>query len=220
MDRHEQAARNQALFARRRPQDFAPWEAEYPEGCKLREAIRALVAPPWRKSVSDWLADMDVGLLPEQWPVMEDHFWRHILYRLQAGELTMRARSNDDHQMEDIPADMLDDAVPDFGNNRITCCGTTFFTVRIFEVGQVASKNDLSDAGVASGFPGRPTSQALIRAEMLERAKQGQLAPTLAGEAQYLSDWLRTAHPDQPQATPKTIRNSLSKEYRRLSVRP
>ncbi len=133
MDRDEEAARNKALYALRRPQDFAPWEVEHPDGCKLFEAIYALTLPEWRKSVANFLADVEVGLLPESRPLMQDHFWRHILYRLQVGELVMRARPVGGDQVQDVPPEMLDDAKPDFVANKITCNGVTFGAVRVFD---------------------------------------------------------------------------------------
>lgn len=137
MDRDEQAARNMALFEMRRPQDFKLWEVEHPNGCKLIEAIYALTLPNWRKSVADFLANVAVGLSSDrERAMMQDHFWRHILYRLQAGELVMRGR-RDGGDQENVPPDMLDDAEPDFATNRVTCGSVVFRAIRIFEAANV-----------------------------------------------------------------------------------
>ena len=97
---------------------------------------------------------------------MEDHFWRHILYRLQAGELIMRARPYDGHQTEDIPADMLDDAEPDFANNRVKCGGVMFRTVRISLAAEVADvrKQDVKPEAISEPSAAAPGSSAEVRA--------------------------------------------------------
>lgn len=145
MDRDEEAARNKALYALRRPEDFAPWETKYPDGCKLAEAIYALTLPGWRKSVADFLADMAVGLFSERRPAMQDHFWRHIVYRLQAGELVMRGHRGGD-PLEDVAPNMLDETEPDFAANCVTCCGVLFRGVRILPADAAEAPQEERDA--------------------------------------------------------------------------
>jgi hypothetical protein len=73
-------------------------------------------------------------------------------------------------------------------------------------------------AGIAypqrSGAPGRPTSMHLVEAEFDARCPRGEVAASLAEEAQYLADWLKSAHPSAPSLTAKTIKNNLRAAYR------
>ena len=66
-----------------------------------------------------------------------------------------------------------------------------------------------------SGTPGRPTSMHLVEAEFEARCARSDVASSLGEEARYLVDWLRSAHPNAPQLTDKTIKNNLRAAYRR-----
>jgi hypothetical protein len=65
-----------------------------------------------------------------------------------------------------------------------------------------------------TGAPGRPSSMHYIRDEFERRAKAGILGQSLVAEADFLVAWLKTAHPDTPGPTSKTICNNLRKAYR------
>jgi hypothetical protein len=69
-----------------------------------------------------------------------------------------------------------------------------------------------------SGAPGRPTSMHLVKAEFDARCARSELAASLAQEARYLADWLRSAHPSAPPLTDKTIKNKLRVAYRQHKV--
>lgn len=70
-----------------------------------------------------------------------------------------------------------------------------------------------------TGAPGRPTSMQLIRAEFKSRHLSGLTAPSITKEAEVLSKWLSKAHPGAPQVKPKTIKNGLAEDYRKLRAR-
>ena len=65
-----------------------------------------------------------------------------------------------------------------------------------------------------SGAPGRPTSMHLVEAKFDARCARSEVASSLAEEARYLADWLRSAHPNAPPLTDKTIKNNLRAAYR------
>jgi hypothetical protein len=72
-----------------------------------------------------------------------------------------------------------------------------------------------------SGFVGRPTSQQLIEVEHTRRLASGEAKEKITHEAEYLSAWLATTHPDWPKATAKTIANNIGTAHRRgLQSRP
>jgi hypothetical protein len=72
-----------------------------------------------------------------------------------------------------------------------------------------------------SGFAGRPTSQQLIDVEHARRLATGEAKEKITHEAEYLSAWLATTHPDWPKATAKTIANNIGAAHRRgLQSRP
>ena len=74
------------------------------------------------------------------------------------------------------------------------------------------------DEGIyRSGAPGRPTSAHLVKAELKRRATAGELCASLASEAEHLSQWLTSQHPNAPGMTKKTISNSCRDAY--LSAR-
>ena len=193
MDRDEQAARNQALAALRRPEKHTPWEVNRPAGWKLIEAIYGLTLPDWRKSVSDFLADVDVGLFPEQWPLMQDHFWRHILFRLQAGELVAQARRHGGDTSQIIPLDMLDDAEPDFANNRLTCGGVVFGSIRVFPTDQVM-------ASISPVPPPVPGSTVSVPPKRTGNSLEKDDAPLLDKMAQLIAAGHATGAQDAARA--------------------
>ncbi len=65
-----------------------------------------------------------------------------------------------------------------------------------------------------SGAPGRPTSMHLVEAEFDARCARSEVAASLAKEAEYLTDWLKRAHPSAPTLTAKTIKNNLRAAFR------
>jgi len=67
-----------------------------------------------------------------------------------------------------------------------------------------------------SGFPGRPTSQQLIEAELEDRFKRGEMSESQMAEATALSAWLKAKHPTMPQAKPNTIRTNIAPRHRQL----
>lgn len=67
-----------------------------------------------------------------------------------------------------------------------------------------------------TGAPGRPTSMQLVRLEFEARNRRGHTAQSITLEAAALSEWLLKAHPRAPPLTPKTIKNNLAEDYRRL----
>ncbi|WP_198374977.1 hypothetical protein [Neoroseomonas rubea] len=67
-----------------------------------------------------------------------------------------------------------------------------------------------------TGAPGRPTSGALVLAELRRRGEQGQVEPTLAAEARALSAWLQSTHSEAAQLRPRAMENTIRNEYRRV----
>lgn len=117
------------------PEDFKPWTTVRPGGCTLLQAITELVRPEWRNSVSNFLARVHAGIEPASGLNAEiDKYWFHVLWRLQRGELTMKAKRLGETVVQDIGPDLLDDPKWKFPANEITCGGVTFWGVRIFLV--------------------------------------------------------------------------------------
>ncbi len=69
-----------------------------------------------------------------------------------------------------------------------------------------------------SGAPGRPSVMHFIEEEFDRRVDEGQMEDTLSEQARVLSKWLRSAHPDFPRVTPKTIENRLRASFRRARL--
>lgn len=67
-----------------------------------------------------------------------------------------------------------------------------------------------------SGSPGRPTSMHLVEIEFRKRIEQGIAEATNSAEADFLAGWLRATHSNEPNLTPKTIRNRLGDLRRKL----
>jgi hypothetical protein len=66
-----------------------------------------------------------------------------------------------------------------------------------------------------SGAPGRPSSMHLIEQEFQRRVAEGKIEGRLSQQARVLADWQKATHPDQPNATPKTIENRIRSAFRR-----
>jgi hypothetical protein len=64
-----------------------------------------------------------------------------------------------------------------------------------------------------TGAQGRPTSRHLVEGEFQRRRETGAVLETLRGEAQALSNWLKTAYPDLAQMTCKTVENCIRPLY-------
>lgn len=60
-----------------------------------------------------------------------------------------------------------------------------------------------------TGAPGRPTSTHIIKQEAERRIAQGEVLPTLKGEADYLSEWLSSSHKEAAPMTGKVIRDKI-----------
>jgi hypothetical protein len=67
-----------------------------------------------------------------------------------------------------------------------------------------------------TGAAGAPSSMQLVENEMRRRALAGELAPTLAQEADALRGWLTREHPGLRRATAKTIKNCLGVTFGHL----
>ncbi|UUX50890.1 hypothetical protein NUH88_04130 [Nisaea acidiphila] len=61
---------------------------------------------------------------------------------------------------------------------------------------------------------GRPSSKTLIMKQFERRKSEGKVLPTLSEEAEELESWLANHHPDEPQATAKTIAAHIRAAYR------
>jgi hypothetical protein len=64
--------------------------------------------------------------------------------------------------------------------------------------------------------PGKASPVALVAAKMKDRARQGDLLPTLANEADWLSAWAAQVAPAYQTPKPKTITNKLWSLYQEL----
>ncbi len=73
-----------------------------------------------------------------------------------------------------------------------------------------------SDQPRRTGMAGRPSSKDLISGELANRARRGELAPTLKAQAKALLEWLAKEHPDDPQPKQASTENAVRREYRDL----
>ena len=139
MDDDERHAAHIAMMQRRRPQHFNPWENVRPNGHRLADAILELTLPSFRSTVSELLADEEVGFLGRS-SGFRDHLWRHVWWRLQQGQLFMRGLEIATGAEWQSEPRMFDDAEPDFARNRITCFGQTFASIRVYETSQASGE--------------------------------------------------------------------------------
>ncbi len=66
-----------------------------------------------------------------------------------------------------------------------------------------------------SGFPGRPTSWGhIVKPYFQERMKNKECETSVTNEGKHLSEWLEENHPNEPQALPRTIHNTIRAIYR------
>lgn len=70
-------------------------------------------------------------------------------------------------------------------------------------------------APTATGAPGRPSGMHLIEREHARRCAEGRALGPVAREAADLAAWFRTAHPEAPPPTAKTIENRIRSAHRR-----
>jgi hypothetical protein len=66
-----------------------------------------------------------------------------------------------------------------------------------------------------TGAPGRPTAMHLVEKHHAERCERKEAMSTISAEADYLANWLRTAHPTAPKLYSKTISNRLATAHRK-----
>ncbi len=210
----ERDAKVRAIYAMRHPEHFKPWEEARPEGHTLSQAMFGLTLPDWRHGVAEFLADVDVGLNPDRWQTMWDHFWGHLLYRLRAGQLFMRGLELATGAEWRSEPRMFDDAEPDFNLNRITCFGRTFGSIRVYVTDEEAARVGPSRS---TGFAGRPTSRPLLEAQMRARAVERTILPRLAAEVRYLLDWLKQQHPEADHPGQSAAENGLRNLFKELT---
>jgi len=74
-------------------------------------------------------------------------------------------------------------------------------------LGGVAAPSD------RTGAPGRPTSRHLVHREFERRISANEVLPTVAAEAGFLADWLKTNHPTMAPMTEKSIQNAIRQGY-------
>lgn len=66
--------------------------------------------------------------------------------------------------------------------------------------------------------PGRPSSMHPVKEELQRRQTAGEVLPSLAEEARYLSSWAKD-HCEGPQPKPESIENAIRGLYREHSPR-
>ncbi len=84
-------------------------------------------------------------------------------------------------------------------------------------------RNDSTEAMARrrTGVPGRPSSVDLILPEAQRRLSAGGALPsTLAAFATEMSDWLKSAHPGEPQLKPQSAENALRAMWQARTNRP
>jgi len=67
-----------------------------------------------------------------------------------------------------------------------------------------------------TGSPGRPSSMDLIKAELHARAGRKETMGSLTEEVDVLLARLKKAYPNAPQPKPKSVKNALRYDYRKL----
>lgn len=75
---------------------------------------------------------------------------------------------------------------------------------------------DAIRTGYRSGAPGKPSSMHLVEAEFAARIERGEVAETLAREAETLAKWREREHPQSPGLTAKTIENRIRDRFNAL----
>ena len=69
-----------------------------------------------------------------------------------------------------------------------------------------------------TGAPGRPTSAHLVKLELQERHRRGDMLTSFSQECAVLAQWLKAEHPDAPQMLQQSIENAVRLEYRKLKA--
>lgn len=85
-------------------------------------------------------------------------------------------------------------------------------TIWPFAKDTTADGPDLSQ--YRSGAPGRPSAMHHVQAEFERRCADGQVDGSLMVEAEALAAWLKSAHPNGPPLTSKTVSNSIRSAFR------
>ena len=214
------------------PEHFQPWNDWRPDGRTLFEAMLAFVYGGLRGQVSMHLAKKNAGIERQDTAErLHGHCWLLLLDRLRRGELTASGRLHGELNRQTIRADLFDEAEPDFGNNRITCCGITFLSVRVLEagatpapIGEVAASEAVSsvatysmspsldptlattsrkDKGGASPKPGWPAFTAeVVRYADLDGIKSKRELN------RHMKEWCALNWPDAPDES--TIRRKIA----------
>jgi hypothetical protein len=65
-----------------------------------------------------------------------------------------------------------------------------------------------------TGAAGRPSVMYILRNELAERCKAGEIEPSLAEQVRVLREWFSTRHPQSPVPAQTTTENSLRAQYR------
>ena len=122
------------VSAQLRPQDYQPWNEVRLSGWTLGEARFALVHELQRGAVSSHLARDYAGIeAADTRSAWHGHFWKLLLARLRNSELTMKACPAGSPTAVVIRPEWLDDAVPNFEENRITCVAGTYGAIRVLD---------------------------------------------------------------------------------------
>ena len=81
------------------------------------------------------------------------------------------------------------------------------------DVIRVFSLSSPPSPSYSTGLPGRPSSKHLIEGEFSRRRDHGEIAGTLAAEAEHLESWLAVTHREAPGASAKAIKNMIRTLY-------
>src|ERR1700735_3960921 len=65
-----------------------------------------------------------------------------------------------------------------------------------------------------TGAPGRPSVMHILRNELAERCKAGEIESSLAEQVRVLREWFGTRHPQSPVPAQTTTENGLRAQYR------
>jgi hypothetical protein len=198
MPENDQARRARIMHAAQhlRPEDFQPWAEIYPLGCTLSEALTAMVPVGARGMVSSYLARVDVGIEEaDAIDRMQAWLWHVLRNQLRQGHLIARGRETGVLQSVALPADLFDDAEPDFINNRITSGAAVIAGLRIYplpsplpegpSVAVAYLPTEASPSPSGSRLDYRRLDEPLVdeMREMIARDKVRHGAPTRAATA-------------------------------------
>lgn len=131
---------------------------------------------------------------------------RSLIDQLIAGDLTAFAQSDPPFgRWREIPVSSWQSLwIKDAKRGHVAGSGVNLVNVYVMKTDQKHLY------AMMTGAPGRPQkSMSLIKNEFERRCAAARIEASRTAQANVLLEWLRTAHPDMPEPTVKTIYNKL-----------